>query len=250
VGANETTLINQIKGLSQMIDRKEGGLVIDLIKLARLYAELKQVTKKHRWQKVLKDLGQSPRVVGRYITIGTSWWADAPHDSAVWAKLPYDLLKLEWLCRLSEDQLTNLLEFVDCRKTGRSVLIGTVKRALGQPETDVRQAHTTATAIVKRWQDYVTRTLYAIEALTDTVAEPEVLHELAEQLEAGYADIKESLMLPEDGSDDLQDHLEGEEGDSEESAGLEEEYAEGGDAEEEEGGDEQEDLEAGPPPLA
>jgi len=228
--------------MSQLIDRKEGGMVVDLVKLARLYVELKAVVKKHRWQKVLKDLGQNPRVVSRYLLIGTCWWSEEPSDSPVWAKLPYDLLKLEWLCRLTRTQLTGLLEYVDCRKTGRSVLIGAVKRKLGQPDAEARKTHTTADAIVKRWQDYVNRTLEAIDELTDTATEPGILEELAEKLEAGFADIQGSLTPQEEGPDDHQAELEEGEGDAEESDNPEEEDADGEDAEEEEGGDEQEAL--------
>jgi len=218
VSATETALTTRIKGRDLTINKKEGGMVGLVIEQGRDYAALKGVVKKYRWSKVLKGLKQDPRTVDRYLRIGGSWWGGEPTDSPFWANLPYDLLKLEWLCRLSQDQLKELLKYVDCRKASRSVLISTVKRTLGQPETDARKAHTTAQAIAKRWIGYVTRTLEAIDELADTDADREVLHELAEELEAGYADIKESLTLQEACPEG---QLEGGEADGQESADLE-----------------------------
>jgi hypothetical protein len=166
-----------------------------------------------RWLKELRFLGYHPRIACRYTAVGSSWWADQSGRIAsdLAGKLPYDLNKLEWLCRLPEAELVELLKDIDVQKEGRSRVIKAVQRRLGQDPSPAAQAKVTAEAVLKRWEKYVASTLDAIEALGHDVATEEARQELAKVLEAKFFEIQDAL-FPLQGEDATGPSEEGEVG--------------------------------------
>ncbi len=98
----------------------------------------------HRtWGQQLKAIGLNPRVASRYLKIAEHWPAEIGlNESDLLLRLPLDLLKLEWLCRVPLDPLKDLLRQLDCKKATRSRVIAAVREALGEdppiePDSDV-----------------------------------------------------------------------------------------------------------------
>jgi len=223
IDANQ--VVERIKEKSQAIAKTEQQFVLDVIDLGRLFVTLKENVKRFRWLKELKDLKCHPRVVSRYLIIGYSWWGNQTPGSNILAKLPSDLHKLEWLCRVTPDQLKHLLVNLDCRELSRDEVIEAVQRNLGQSTKVARKAaRLSVEEVAKRWDDYVDRTLNAIDLLDeDDVENEEGIQQFLERLEAGVAAIRETLQPPLDGQTD---QVDGDEEDSEMAENDEQEYAE------------------------
>ena len=101
-------LVNEIVKERQKIDRCEGDVVAAYVRIARHLAELRQLANKD-WGKQLKAIGMHPRVAGRYLKISQHWHDEIGlRESDLLARLPPDLLKLEWLCRVPQVQLGDL----------------------------------------------------------------------------------------------------------------------------------------------
>jgi hypothetical protein len=78
----------------------------------------------------------NPRTARRLLLIGETWWCDSGTlGSTILARLPVDLQKLSWLCRLDRDQLDELVECLDCRKASRRTVVDAVKTMLGEQDT-------------------------------------------------------------------------------------------------------------------
>ena len=189
-----TEVIEQIMAEKRRIAEAEGNLIANAIRLGKLFAELRAVAKR-RWQRELEDLGFSPRVVSRYLKLGTSWWAEnATQGSDFLAQLPNDLHKLEYLCRLTREQLVQFLAIVDCRECSRSELIAMVQRLLGEK---VQATSTTAKrsidTILKDWDRSVSRILDAIDGLGDEAKAEESRMRLSEGLHKRFSEVEEIL---------------------------------------------------------
>jgi hypothetical protein len=196
-------LIERIKAKGRAIAQGEGNLVLSVIDLARDFASLQNACPR-RWLKELKLLGYDQRVARRYTAVGGSCLADPsrPIGPDLAGKLPYDLDKLEWLRRLPEAGLVELLTDIDVQKEGRSRVIKAVRRGLGQTPVPAAQARVTAEAVLKKWQKYVASALDAIGALGDDAATEEARQGLATELEAKFLEIQDALfpVLEEDAS--------------------------------------------------
>jgi len=193
--------LEQIKSKSQAIALGEGSLVEKVIALAHDFNELYLVCKR-KWLKELKKLGYHPRMAFRLRQIGESCWTDpnGPIGSTLIQQLPYDLHKLEWLCRLSKEDLEELLKDLDPQKESRSRVIHAVQRRLGLKAPSAKAAKITPPALFKKWQKYVGSTLDSIEALGDEAA-LEVRKDLARQMEEEFFEIQDALDPSSDDED-------------------------------------------------
>lgn len=116
----------------QKIDRHEGDVVACHIRIGVRLVALRSLAKK-TWGKQLKALGISPRVASRYLKIVRNWPDEIGlTESDLLTRLPTDLLKLEWLCRVSVSQLEGLLNTLNCKKATRSQVIAAVREVLGE----------------------------------------------------------------------------------------------------------------------
>jgi hypothetical protein len=130
--ASITKLLDKIVKEQQKIDRHEGDIVASHIRLGHHLAELRALAKK-TWAKQLKSIVISPRVASRYLKIAQHWPDQIGlNESDLLPRLPTDLLKLEWLCRVPRAQLPDLLTKLDCKKATRSQVIAAVREALGE----------------------------------------------------------------------------------------------------------------------
>jgi hypothetical protein len=129
-------LLDKIRAEQVNVNSREGPIVASLLRICMHVAELRGLVKKD-WSKRLKQVGMNARVASRYVQIGKSWLGQIGlTESDLLSRLPTDLLKLEWLCRLSTDQLDGLLAQMDCKKTSRGQVIAAVKGILGDTDSD------------------------------------------------------------------------------------------------------------------
>jgi hypothetical protein len=102
--------------------------------------------------------------------------------------LPPDLLKLEWLCRLPEAQLGNLLDKLDCKKATRPEVIAAVREALGEDppakaEDDVE----------KSVQRFIGRPVKTIDRLNESFPEAEQQKQARDLLATGLQQVLDSI---------------------------------------------------------
>ena len=98
------------------------------------------------WRQRLKDLGYSPRVVHQLQEVCKALAIVDDHGLAVtshkfdnvFPRLPLELDKLGWLCRLDAKQLKALLERLDLRTISRKRIIEEVRPALGEEPTPAK----------------------------------------------------------------------------------------------------------------
>jgi len=125
-------LVTEIAKEQQKLDRYEGDAIACQIRIAARLAKLREQAKR-TWGKQLNDLGISPRVASRYLKIAQHWPDEIGlSESDLLRRLPPDLLKLEWLCRVPLAGLPTLLDKLDCKKAARSEVIVAVREALGE----------------------------------------------------------------------------------------------------------------------
>ena len=125
-------VLDKILKEKQKIDRREGDIVASLIRIGHHLTELRAAAKR-TWAERLKTLGINPRVAGRYLKLAEHWPVEIGlNESDLLARLPVDLLKLEWLCRVPLERLGELLDQLDCKKASRSEVIAAVRAMLGE----------------------------------------------------------------------------------------------------------------------
>ena len=79
----------------------------------------------------------NPRTARRLMQLGKSPWgraAGTPGPKTL-DRLPTDIQKLTWLCKLPREQLEDLLHRVDCKEEGRKAVVDAVKALLPPEET-------------------------------------------------------------------------------------------------------------------
>jgi hypothetical protein len=136
--AGISKVLDKILKEKQKIDRREGDIVLSHVRIAHYLAELRAAVK-CTWGQRLKALGIHPRVAARYLKIAAHWPTEIGlSESDLLARLPVDLLKLEWLCRVPVEHLGKLLDQLDCKKATRTEVIAAVREALGEvpPKTE------------------------------------------------------------------------------------------------------------------
>jgi hypothetical protein len=163
-----TKLHEKIRMEQCKIDHSEGGIVASHIRLGHHLAALRTLAKK-TWGSQLKAIGINPRVASRYLKIAQHWPNEIGlKESDCLTRLPVDLMKLEWLCRVPLDGLANLLGKLDCKKATRPQVIAAVREALGEDppskdESDVEQ-------FVRRLVDRLTK---AVDRMQEKFPEAE-----------------------------------------------------------------------------
>jgi hypothetical protein len=125
-------VMNKIKKEKQKLDKGEGNFLACFICLGLLLAQLRGLAKR-TWNKLVVTLGFNARVALRYLNLAKSPLAGfGLNESDLLARLPSDLLKLEWICRLNAGQLNELLGRLDPKKESRPKVIAAVKEILGE----------------------------------------------------------------------------------------------------------------------
>jgi hypothetical protein len=133
-------VLAQIAAEWEELDRQEGDVVGACFRLGRLLAELRRLARRD-WSKRSKALGIHPRVARRYVRLGESELARSGlPESDLLCRLPADLMKLEWLCRLTAEQLRELLGRLDARGASREKVVAAVKAVLSGDDTPARPA--------------------------------------------------------------------------------------------------------------
>ena len=126
-----SAIFNQVKIAKDKLAASEGAYVPALINFCVKLANLR-VKAKRDWETCLDKLRMCPRAA-RYVKVGKSWWNDGTLGSDLMTKLPADVQKLEWLCRLDNERLEQFLGERDFRFREREDVISAVKEALGLP---------------------------------------------------------------------------------------------------------------------
>jgi hypothetical protein len=125
-------LLKKIKEEQAKLNTHETDAVASVIRIARHLTELRPLAKK-TWTTNVKSLGMDPRVARRYLRLGRSWLGqNGLSESVLLAHLPSNIMKVEWICRLTREQLSELLATMDTRTESRNKVIAAVRAALGQ----------------------------------------------------------------------------------------------------------------------
>jgi hypothetical protein len=181
-------LVNEIVKERQKIDRCEGDVVAAYIRIARHLADMRQLAKKG-WAKQIKAIGMHPRVADRYLKISQHWHDEIGlSESDLLPRLPPDLLKLEWLCRVPLDRLREMMKAFDCKKATRPQVIAAVREVLG--EGPAAKAEPDVNKFVERSLNRLTK---MIDRLNETFSKPEKQKQARDLLAAGLQGILDSL---------------------------------------------------------
>jgi hypothetical protein len=182
------TLIQRIQGLDRKMRAGETANVRLVIEQGRLLVELKKQVP-YSWLDKLSQIGIHERVARRYLTIGECWPTDdRTPESGLLEQMPYDLLKLEWLCRLKPEDLGAFVRTCDCRTEPRGSLIKRVQRMLGETPSDSGKDAPGLDPLRKESESYVRRMLKAAESLDDNQRQ-----ELAKEVEAKFLELQQAL---------------------------------------------------------
>jgi len=180
-------LVQAIVKEQQKIDRHEGDVVACHIRIGARLAALRLLAKR-TWGHQLKALGISPRVASRYLKIARNWHDEIGlSESDLLARLPTDLLKLEWLCRVPVAQLGELLSTLNCKKATRSEVITAVREALGEDPP------TAADGVESFVQRVIHRLTNTVEQLGEKFPEPDQQNLARELLAAGLVQVRDAL---------------------------------------------------------
>jgi hypothetical protein len=180
-------LLESIQNLYQEVMDGEKANIDRVLNLSRILVELKNQAPR-TWLKRVEQIGLNQRVARRYLTIGENWSIDRTPESDLLKSMPYDLLKLEWLCRLPMDDLKQLARTMDFRVESRGRVIEAVKRLLGQPSTQKEVVSEPLQPLLDKWNNSIEHLLDGIESLNLSQRE-----QLARELEAKYTALRQAL---------------------------------------------------------
>jgi len=193
VPTNIDTLVEGIKVLNSKMDKAEGKAVLHTIELASMYVELRQNVKNRQWERTLKEVGISPRVASRYLTIGESWWLDQQPGPDELARLPWDLEKLESLSKLSVEALPIVLKSINPRQDSRGAVKAAVQRVTGGSPSEPADDEITVKKLQKQLSNYVHCMVNVIEDLEEHDLDDEAKEELWNTLQATFSEVKQVL---------------------------------------------------------
>ncbi|MDB5350437.1 MAG: hypothetical protein JWN86_1684 [Planctomycetota bacterium] len=124
-------LVDEIRQEQQQLHCLEGEAVLKLTAIGSKLIELK-VHAARTWTDRVASLGHSPRVASRLMSLGKAWDGEIGRiASDLRARLPHDVNKLEWICRIPLNRMEKILAGKDCRALGRPQIVAAVKAALG-----------------------------------------------------------------------------------------------------------------------
>jgi len=188
-----STLVQQIKAVQQAIQGDESNIVLRMVELGELLIRLRRKGGGD-WGRHASELGYPPRIATRYMLLGKSWWANNRlRESGLTKELPTDLLKLEWLCRLTHEQLVEGLNNWRCREWSRSQLIDAVKLKLDFKAKVKPVQAVTIDRIREECDKFVERVLEAIETSPEEMADPTARQRLLDELQSKFAEVERVL---------------------------------------------------------
>jgi len=195
---SEQTLIGNVVNLQEAIAKDEGSVVLNMVKLGEVLCILRKEVQ-GRWVTVVRNLGYHERTASRYIKLARSWWGRRLAETGLATKLPPDLHKLEWFCRLSEEQLASVAS-LRLKEWSRGQVIAEVKSLLNLTDDEDEQVPSTAEKIRTDMERFIRRTLASLEDAPPELDEPERKQKLLDQLSAKFAKVE--LLLSEGGEED------------------------------------------------
>jgi hypothetical protein len=182
-------LIRDIKTEQSKMAQKEGDIVSNLFRIGALINELQNAAGR-TWTKQVQKLGYHPRAASRLQKIASSWQGEiGTLGSEILPRLPNDVQKLEWLCRLRREQLETLLARLDLKKVCRKEVTAAVKELLGESTT----TQTTGGGIVKVINQLFARVMKAIEGWQQTGDDQETPEQLRGVLSGGLEQLQQAL---------------------------------------------------------
>lgn len=188
--AGVNRLINKIIAERQKIGRCEAAAVVCHIRLGHHLAALRPLAK-NDWGTRLKAAGISPRVASRYLKIASYWPNEIGlRESDLLSRLPPDLLKLEWLCRVPQAQLGGLLDELDCKTATRPQVIAAVREILGTQTPAKDESELDVDRFARRLLDRLKK---AVDKLHEIFPEPEQHDRVRELLTAGFREVLDFL---------------------------------------------------------
>jgi hypothetical protein len=196
--AEATKAADAIKEELAQIESNEGGTVQRLVAIGVHLARLKAATRSDRdWTrrvKSIRDVTRSghllhPRTARRLMELGHSWWSEnGTLGSDFVGRLPTDVQKLAWLCRLSLEQLGDLLDTMDCKAEGRRRVIEAVQVVLGGREPKKEAAPVPLEKVLRSFERAVTRVVTAVAESGGGAQDPgDVLARLRGVLDRAFA---------------------------------------------------------------
>jgi hypothetical protein len=185
--AGIAAVVQKIKAEQDRLNESDAPAVGSHLRLALLLAELRRLAKRN-WLKLVKALGYDKRVANRYASIGTYLLTKMGlTESHLRAMLPPDVMKLEWVCRLTAEQLEKLTAAIDVKKASRPRVIREVKKILGLEVTARRPD--LATQIDRAMQQFASLVGKISTEEPDAAQRQLLLGEMA----AGVAEVQEML---------------------------------------------------------
>ncbi len=192
-------IVEKIRAQQQRLDGEEGEVVRWLIGIGFYLNALKAVSGRS-WGRRLKTLGYTPRVAGRLQMLATAWAGVTLSYSGefmreVCPRLPVDLIKLEWLCRLDAEQLRDLLHRIDCKRTSRTRIAEEVRTVLGEEPPAKPDAVTAAVGTIDRMFARLGKTLGGLKGEACDAGQAT---QVREALSAGFSRMLAALELAND----------------------------------------------------
>jgi hypothetical protein len=116
--AAEDELVKQIEAEKAELARCEGMVIAAMFGIGLLVDRLCKMGRL-TWDQMLKKLGLTDDVAGRYLEYGCGSLARSRPGRATLALLPLDWDKLEWIARLAPSELEELFGKLDPRTASR-----------------------------------------------------------------------------------------------------------------------------------
>jgi hypothetical protein len=183
--------VEEIRLHQRKVASQEGDVVATLFRIGALLVQLKEQAKR-TWTAQVKELGYHPRVARRLQKLGSSPLSQNGLDeSALLQRLPTDLLKLEWICRLEPKSLTEILTAVDCKAGSRTAVIDAAKAALNIPRKPRLRAN--VQGLLQAFDRFLGRVQAAVTECGDGEDGQELRLQLGTGLTDGFEKLREIL---------------------------------------------------------
>jgi hypothetical protein len=171
-------LVAGIRAAQARIDQDEADAIVEQVRIGRLLVDLQKLAGR-QWTALVRELGYHARTASRYQKLGASWWADRIGTQGTdWCTgFPPDLQKLEWLCRLSDEQLRALLAKLDPKKASRPAIRRAVQDILGIHDP-LRSPSVDMGRLVRSLTNAATRLIAALEDQGQEGLDPGLREEL------------------------------------------------------------------------
>jgi hypothetical protein len=129
----------------------EGDCVLVVFELGEMLAQLKACVKRDGlWAESAALLGYSVRYADRLVAIGESGWATQTPADEVLAQLLSDVEKLEWLSKLTPEQLSIVLKGCNVKEATRGKVIAEVKKQIGERPSASAPQEVTVTKVKRK----------------------------------------------------------------------------------------------------